>query len=122
YGDYFKRDNKQGGAWTDEFVVPSKLTGQLPVVFNVANFSKPAPGQPEFVTYDDVQTMFHEFGHALHAMFSSRAYPSLCAFGPDMPRDFVEFPSQFNEHWRDDPKVFAHYARNYKTGAPMPAK
>lgn len=120
YCDYFKRDNKQGGAWTDVFVIPSRLTGQLPVVFNVANFAQPAPGQPALITYDDVQTMFHEFGHALHAMFSPREYPSLYAFGPDMPRDFVEFPSQFNEHWRDDPKVFAHYARNYKTGEPMP--
>ena len=122
YCDYFKRDNKQGGAWTDTFVAPSKLMGMLPVVYNVANFSKPAPGEPALISYDDVVTMFHEFGHALNGIFSSVEYPTLASLGPDIPRDFVEFPSQFNEHWADNPKVFAHYARHYKTGAPMPAQ
>ncbi len=117
YCDYFKRDNKDGGAWTSSFVPASKLMGTLPVVYNVANFAKPAAGEPALITYDDVRTMFHEFGHALHGMFSNVEYPDLSR----TPRDFVEFPSQFNEHWRDDPAVFAHFARHYKTGAPMPA-
>jgi peptidyl-dipeptidase Dcp len=122
YCDYFKRDNKQGGAWTDSFVSPSKLLGTLPVLYNVANFPKPAPGDPALISYDDVRTMFHEFGHALNGMFSAEQYPSLASLGPDIPRDFVEFPSQFNEHWFTDPAVFAHFAHHYKTGAPMPAE
>ena len=119
YCDYFKRDNKNGGAWMDVLVGQSKLLSQLPVVFNVANFDKPAPGQPALLSFDDVTTMFHEFGHALHGMFANTAYPSLS--GTQVPRDFVEFPSQFNEHWASYPAVFKHYARHYKTGAPMPA-
>jgi peptidyl-dipeptidase Dcp len=118
YCDYFKRDNKQGGAWSSSFVAASKLTGVLPVQYNVANFSKPAPGEPALISYEDVRTMFHEFGHALYGMFASVQYPSLAGA---IPRDFVEVPSQFNEHWRDDPAVFARYARHYKTGEPMPA-
>ncbi len=120
YCDYFKRDSKNGGAWMDQFVGQSKLLGTLPVVFNVANFTKPAAGEPALLTYSDVTTMFHEFGHALHGMFSNTTYPSLS--GTSVPRDFVEFPSQFNEHWALNPKVFAHYAEHYKTGAPMPAE
>ncbi len=119
YCDYFKRDSKNGGAWTSSFVGASKLMGTKPVVYNVANFQKPAPGEPALISEDDVRTMFHEFGHALHAMFAQVDYPDL---GGNIPRDFVEVPSQFNEHWKDDPQVFAHYARNYKTGAPMPAE
>ncbi|HEY6443384.1 MAG TPA: M3 family metallopeptidase [Candidatus Acidoferrales bacterium] len=119
YCDYFKRDNKQGGAWMDNLVVESKLLGTLPVVYNVANFSKPAPGQPALLSFDDVTTMFHEFGHALHGMFADTKYPSLA--GTDVPRDFVEFPSQFNEHWATFPAVFNNYAKNYKSGASMPA-
>jgi len=119
YCDYFTRDNKNGGAWMDVMVAESKLLGQLPVVFNVANFDKPAPGQPALLSFDDVTTMFHEFGHALHGMFANTVYPSLS--GTQVPRDFVEFPSQFNEHWASYPAVFAHYARHYKTGEPMPA-
>ncbi len=119
YCDYFKRDNKNGGAWMDELVGQSKLLGTLPVVYNVANFEKPAPGQPALLSFDDVTTMFHEFGHALHGMFADTEYPSLS--GPQVARDFVEFPSQFNEHWASYPEVFHHYARNYKTGEPMPA-
>jgi peptidyl-dipeptidase Dcp len=120
YCDYFKRDNKAGGAWMDNLVQGSKLMGTLPVVYNVANFTKPAPGQPALLSFDDVTTMFHEFGHALHAMFADTEYPTLA--GTNVPRDFVEFPSQFNEHWASYPAVFNHYAKNYKTGAPMPAE
>jgi peptidyl-dipeptidase Dcp len=119
YCDYFKRDNKSGGAWMDFWVDPSGLTGKKPVIYNVANFTKPAPGQPALLTFDDVTTMFHEFGHALHGMFSNTEYPTLA--GTNVPRDFVEFPSQFNEHWALDPIVFANYAKHYQTGAPMPA-
>lgn len=119
YFDYFKRDNKNGGAWMDSMVAQSKLLGTLPVVYNVANFQKPAPGEPALLTFDDVTTMFHEFGHALHGMFADTEYPSLS--GTQTARDFVEFPSQFNEHWASYPAVFGHYARNYKTGTPMPA-
>ena len=101
YCDYFKRDNKNGGAWMDVFVNQSKLLGTLPVVFNVANFTKPAPGQPALISFSDVTTMFHEFGHALHGMFANTTYPSLS--GTQVARDFVEFPSQFNEHWATYP-------------------
>ena len=120
YCDYFKRDNKNGGAWMDIFVNQSKLLGTLPVVFNVANFSKPAPGQPALINFGDVTTMFHEFGHALHGMFANTTYPSLS--GTQVARDFVEFPSQFNEHWATYPAVFNKYAKHYKTGEPMPAE
>jgi peptidyl-dipeptidase Dcp len=102
----------------DNLVGQSKLFGEKPVVYNVANFTKPAPGQPALLSFDDVVTMFHEFGHALHGMFADGQYPSLS--GANTARDFVEFPSQFNEHWANDPKVFAHYARHYQTGAAMP--
>jgi peptidyl-dipeptidase Dcp len=120
YCDYFKRDNKAGGAWMDNLVQGSKLLGTLPVIYNVANFTKPAPGQPALLSFDDVTTMFHEFGHALHSMFGDTEYPSLS--GTNTPRDFVEFPSQFNEHWASYRAVFDHYAKNWKTGAPMPAE
>lgn len=118
YCDYFKRDNKNGGAWMSNFVGQSHLLGTLPVVYNVANFSKPAAGEPALISFTDVITMFHEFGHALHGMFANTEYPTLS--GTATARDFVEFPSQFNEHWASDPGVFAHYAKHYKTGAPMP--
>ena len=118
YCDYFKRDNKGGGAWMDNFAGQSRLLGTKPVVYNVTNFTKPAAGQPALLSFDDVITMFHEFGHALHGMFADEQYPTLS--GTATARDFVEFPSQFNEHWATDPKVFAHYAINYKTGKPMP--
>ena len=119
YCDYFKRDNKNGGAWMSEFVPQSKLLGSLPVVYNVANLPKPVEGQPALITFTDVITMFHEFGHALHGMFSNTEYPTLS--GTSVARDFVEFPSQFNEHWATYPAVFPHYAKHYKTGEPMPA-
>lgn len=118
YFDYFKRDNKQGGAWMDNMVGQSKLFGTKPVVFNVANFTKPAPGQPALISFDDVTTMFHEFGHALHGLFSDQTYPTIA--NTNVARDFVEFPSQFNEHWALEPEVFRHYAIHYQTKAPMP--
>jgi peptidyl-dipeptidase Dcp len=120
YVDYFKRDNKNGGAWMSNLVDQSRLFGNKPVVYNVTNFTKPAAGQPALISYDDVTTMFHEFGHALHGIFANSQYPSLS--GANTARDFVEFPSQFNEQWASDPKVFANYAKHYQTGAPMPAE
>lgn len=118
YCDYFKRDNKNGGAWMSEFVGQSRLLGTSPVIYNVANLPKPVEGEPALISFTDVVTMFHEFGHALHGMFSDAEYPTLA--GTATARDFVEFPSQFNEHWALYPSVFAHYARHYKTGAAMP--
>ena len=118
YFDYFKRDNKNGGAWMDTLVIQSKLMGTRPVIYNVANFAKPAPGQPALISFDDVTTMFHEFGHGLHGLFANQQYPTLS--GTAVARDYVEFPSQFNEHWALDPKVFANYAKHYQTGQPMP--
>jgi peptidyl-dipeptidase Dcp len=118
YFDYWKRDNKQGGAWMSNLVNQSYLRGTKPVIYNVANFTKPAPGQPALISFDDVTTMFHEFGHALHGLFASQTYPTLS--GTNVARDFVEFPSQFNENWALDPKVLAHYAVHYQTGQPIP--
>jgi peptidyl-dipeptidase Dcp len=117
YCDYFKRDNKNGGAWNSSFVSQSKLLGTLPVIYNVANLPKPAVGEAALISFDDVITMFHEFGHALHGMFSTARYPSLSGTSA---RDFVEFPSQFNEHWAMYPTVFKNYARHYKSGTAMP--
>jgi len=119
YCDYFKRDNKNGGAWMSSFVDQSKLMGTLPVIYNVANFQKPTGGEPALISFSDVTTMFHEFGHALHGMLSEVEYPTLS--GTATARDFVEFPSQFNEHWAIYPTVFNHYAKHYKTGSLMPA-
>ena len=118
YFDYWKRDNKNGGAWMSNFVTQSKLLGTLPVIYNVGNFQKPAAGQPALISFEDVTTMFHEFGHGLNGIFANTIYPSLS--GANTARDFVEFPSQFNEHWATNPQVFHHYALNYKTGEPMP--
>jgi peptidyl-dipeptidase Dcp len=118
YFDYYKRDNKSGGAWMSNFMEQSKLNGTKPVIYNVANFTKPAPGQPALLSYDDVTTMFHEFGHGLHGLFASQTYPAIS--GTSVARDFVEFPSQFNEHWALYPEVLKHYARDYRTGKPMP--
>lgn len=116
--DYFKRDNKSGGAWMDNIVPQSYLLGTKPVIYNVCNFSKPPEGQPALISFDDVTTLFHEFGHALHGFFADQKYPTLS--GTNVARDFVEFPSQFNEHWALDPIVFEHYARHYETGEAMP--
>lgn len=116
--DYFARDNKRGGAWMNSYVGQSGLMGTKPVVSNNLNVAKPAAGQPALLTFDEVTTMFHEFGHALHGLFSDVNYPSLS--GTSVPRDFVEFPSQYNEMWARDPNVFKHYAMHYKTGEAMP--
>ncbi len=119
YCDYYSRDSKHGGAWMDTFVDQSDLLHQRPVIINVGNFTKPAPGQPALISFDDVTTMFHEFGHGLHGLSSNVHYPLFS--GASTPRDFVEFPSQFNENWALEPTVFANYAKHYKTGEPMPA-
>jgi peptidyl-dipeptidase Dcp len=116
--DPWKRDNKNGGAWMSNLVNQAYLRGTKPVVFNVENFTKPAPGQPALISFDDVTTMFHEFGHALHGMFAAQTYPTLS--GTNVARDFVEFPSQFNENWALDPKILPHYAVHYQTGQPLP--
>jgi len=118
YCDYFKRDNKNGGAWMDNLVGQSGLLATKPVIYNICNFAKPAPGEPALISFDDVTTMFHEFGHGLHGMFANQKYLTLS--GTATARDFVEFPSQFNEHWASYPEVFNNYAKHYKTGAPMP--
>lgn len=116
--DPWKRDNKSGGAWMSNLVSQSYLRGTKPVIFNVENFTKPAPGQPALVSWDDVTTMFHEFGHALHGIFAAQTYPTLQ--GTNVARDFVEFPSQFNENWALDPKVLPNYAVHYRTGQTIP--
>lgn len=118
YFDPWTRDNKRGGAWMSNFVTQSHLLGTKPVVFNVQNSTKPAAGQPQLIGFDDAKTMFHEFGHALHGLLSNQTYPSIS--GANTARDFVEFPSQFNENWMTDPRVFANFAKHYKTGEPMP--
>jgi peptidyl-dipeptidase Dcp len=120
YCDYFKRDDKNGGAWMSSFVRQSTLLGTRPVIYNVANFTKPSPGEPALLSFDDVRTMFHEFGHALHGMFAETRYPSLS--GTATARDFVEFPSQFNEYCALYPQILNHYARHYKTGELMPGE
>ena len=117
YFDYYKRDNKSGGAWMSNLVGQSKLLGTKPVIYNICNFTKPAPGQPALISFDDVSTMFHEFGHGLHGLFANQKYPTLS--GTNVARDYVEFPSQFNEHWAMDPKVLKNYAVHYKTGKPI---
>jgi peptidyl-dipeptidase Dcp len=117
-GDYYARPSKRGGAWMNEYVQQSKLMGMKPVVANHLNIPKPQAGQPTLLTYDEVRTMFHEFGHALHGMFSDVTYPRFS--GTEVPRDFVEYPSQVNEMWAVWPEVLQHYARHYKTGKPMP--
>lgn len=116
--DYYKRDAKQGGAWMDTFVDQADLFGEKPVVVNNLNIPKPAAGQPTLLTFDEVETMFHEFGHLLHGTFSNVKYPLLS--GTNVPPDFVEFPSQFNEMWLRDPAVLANIAKHFKTGEAMP--
>jgi peptidyl-dipeptidase Dcp len=116
--DLYARSNKQGGAWMNEYVGQSTLLGNHPVVANHINITKPAAGEPTLLTVDEVTTMFHEFGHALHGMFSSVRYPRFS--GTNVPRDFVEYPSQVNEMWAVWPEVLKNYAKHYKTGAPIP--
>jgi len=118
YCDYFRRDNKSGGAWMSNLMGQSTLLGTQPVIYNICNFSKPAPGNPALISFDDVITMFHEFGHGLHGLFASQKYPSLS--GTNVARDYVEFPSQFNEHWALDTKILKNYAIHYQTGALIP--
>ena len=120
YFDPYARPSKSGGAWMSNFVEQSTLLGNKPVIYNVCNNKKPAAGQPCLMTWDEVTTLFHEFGHALHGMLSTQTYPSIA--GTNVSRDFVEFPSQFNEHWATEPTVFANYAKHYKTGEQMPAE
>ncbi|MYM80707.1 dipeptidyl carboxypeptidase II [Duganella sp. FT50W] len=116
--DMYARSNKQGGAWMNEYVSQSSLLGTHSVVANHLNIPKPPAGEPTLLTYDEVKTAFHEFGHALHGMFSNVKYPRFS--GTNVPRDFVEYPSQVNEMWAVWPEVLANYAKHYKTGAPMP--
>ncbi|WP_312979390.1 peptidyl-dipeptidase Dcp [Atlantibacter sp.] len=118
YGDFFARDSKGGGAWMGNFVEQSTLLGNLPVIYNVCNYQKPVHGQPALISWDDVVTLFHEFGHTLHGLFAQQRFATLS--GTNTPRDFVEFPSQINEHWASHPEVFANYARHYRHGEPMP--
>ncbi|WP_327687469.1 M3 family metallopeptidase [Streptomyces tubercidicus] len=119
-GDFHARESKRGGAWMDSLVVQSRLLGQRPVVVNNLNVAKPPAGEPVLLTWSEVNTLFHEFGHALHGLLSDVRYPLLS--GTHVPRDFVEFPSQVNEMWADWPEVLAHYARHHVTGEPMPAE
>ncbi|YCI79931.1 peptidyl-dipeptidase Dcp [Enterobacteriaceae bacterium] len=118
YGDFFARESKSGGAWMGNFIEQSMLAATAPVIYNVCNYQKPAAGKPALISWDDVITLFHEFGHTLHGLFANTRYASLS--GTNTPRDFVEFPSQINEHWASHPEVFTHYARHYQTDAPMP--
>jgi len=116
--DWYARSNKRGGAWMNTFVDQSHLLGTKAVVLNNLNIPKPPAGEPTLLTFDEVTTAFHEFGHALHGMFSNVKYPTFS--GTSVPRDFVEFPSQYNEMWATDPRVLANYAKHYKTGEAMP--
>ena len=120
YGDYYRRPSKRGGAWMDGFAEQSRHWNQKPIIFNVCNNAKAPEGKPSLLTWDEVTTMFHEFGHALHGMLSNCEYKSLA--GTNVYRDFVEMPSQFNESFASIPEVFDHYARHYETNQPMPAE
>ncbi len=119
YSDYFRRPTKRGGAWMSAFAKQSDKWGQLPIIYNVCNNAKAPEGQPTLITWDEVCTMFHEFGHALHGMLSKCGYNTLS--GTAVARDFVEMPSQFNESFASIPEIFDHYARHTETGAAMPA-
>jgi peptidyl-dipeptidase Dcp len=116
--DWYARPSKRGGAWMNSFVEQSRLMKEQPVVTNNLNIPKPPAGQPTLLTWDEVTTAFHEFGHALHGLFSNVQYPKFS--GTSVPRDFVEYPSQYNEMWATDPRVLANYAKHYQSGAPMP--
>ncbi|MFD7988860.1 M3 family metallopeptidase [Kitasatospora indigofera] len=118
-GDFHARASKRGGAWMDELVSQSTLLGKRPVVLNNLNIARPAPGEPVLLTWDEVRTLFHEFGHALHGLFSAVRFPLFA--GTEVPRDFVEFPSQVNEMWMTWPAVLANYAKHHVTGEPLPA-
>lgn len=118
YADYFARDSKRGGAWMSSFVSQSHLTGQRPVITNVLNIPKPAEGEPALISFSNVTTLFHEMGHAVHGLFSDVTYPSQS--GTSVPRDFVEFPSTFEEDWAIHPEVLSNYAIHYDTGERIP--
>jgi peptidyl-dipeptidase Dcp len=118
YLDFYTRDNKNGGAWMSNFVTQSHYLKQKPVIVNVYNFSKPVNGNPSLISFDDVTTLFHEFGHTLHGLFANQNYPSIS--GTSVPRDYVEFPSQINEHAALDPTVLKNYAIHYKTKEAIP--
>jgi len=118
YADYYARPSKRGGAWMDQFVDQSGLLGTKPVVVNVMNVCKPGAGQPTLLSFDEVTTLFHEFGHAVHGLFSKVHHPLLS--GTAVPRDFVEFPSQFHEDFAFDPRVLARCAKHHRTGEPLP--
>lgn len=118
YGDFFARESKRGGAWMSNFVTQSHLLNKKPVIYNVCNYTKPAEGEPALLTYDEVETLFHEFGHALHGFFADQKYPSIS--GTSVARDFVELPSQANEHWALFPEVLKNYAIHYETGEQIP--
>jgi len=120
YADFFSRESKRGGAWMSNFVEQSELFGTKPVIYNVCNYPKPAEGEPALLSFDDAVTMFHEFGHALHGFFANQKYPSLS--GTNVARDFVEFPSQFNENWATHPEILKNYAKHYETGKVIPTE
>lgn len=120
YGDFFARESKSGGAWMGNFIEQSTLNETRPVIYNVCNYQKPAAGQPALLLWDDVITLFHEFGHTLHGLFATQRYATLS--GTNTPRDFVEFPSQINEHWASHPQVFERYARHVGTGEKCPKR
>lgn len=118
YTDFYKRPSKSGGAWMSNWQEQSTVEGTKPIIYNVCNYTKPEPGKPCLLTFDEVGTLFHEFGHTLHGLFASQKYVSLS--GTAVPRDFVEMPSQFNEHWAVEPSVLTHYAKHYQTGEVVP--
>lgn len=118
YADYFKRDSKRGGAWMSSFVDQSKLRHERPVIVNCLNIPRPAEGEPALISFDNVTTLFHEMGHAVHGLFSNVTYPTVA--GTSTPRDFVEFPSTFEEDWAIQPEILANYARHHQTGEPIP--
>jgi peptidyl-dipeptidase Dcp len=120
YADFFSRESKRGGAWMSNFVEQSELFGTKPVIYNVCNYPKPAEGEPALLSFDNAVTMFHEFGHALHGFFANQKYPSLS--GTNVARDFVEFPSQFNENWATHPEILKNYALHYETGEVIPTE
>jgi peptidyl-dipeptidase Dcp len=120
YTDYFPRESKGGGAWMNEFRAQSNMDGNeiRPLIVNVGNFSKPTADKPALISFDEALTLFHEFGHALHGLLTDCTYPSLS--GTNVPRDFVELPSQVMENWAQEPEVLRSYARHYQTGEPIP--
>nr|WP_233244172.1 M3 family metallopeptidase [Brumimicrobium oceani] len=120
YADFYSRESKRGGAWMSNFVGQSELFGTKPVIYNICNYPKPAEGEPTLLSFDNAITMFHEYGHALHGFFANQKFPTLS--GTNVARDFVEFPSQFNENWATHPDILKNYAKHYETGEVIPAE